>query len=488
MIYRNLEGKFGAVVEDIKECHTEGQPVLVGTISIQNSEKLSKMLTRFGIKHNVLNAKHHDKEAEIIAQAGRKHAVTIATNMAGRGVDIMLGGNPEAMTISELGPDAPEDIYNKTLEKNKALCNAEKEEVIALGGLYILGTERHESRRIDNQLRGRAGRQGDPGLSRFYLSMEDDLMRIFGGERMGAMMDRLNLETDEAIQHPWLSKAIAKAQKRVEDYNFSIRKTLLEYDDVMNQQRQTVYNIRRELLEGKDVYDRIIDMIDQSVSGIVDEMLPDKIEPRPGTHSSFEEKVMQQFGIEFNWEPFEGLTTTPDEVGKILFEEAEKIYQNKETEYGKELTQQIVRYLMLQNLDTLWKEHLLQMDHLKEGIGLRGYGHKDPLSEYKKEGFGLFQQMIYQFSVDMVERIMRVQVKFDDGEQVSTESLAARGGTVKMGHSEFSPFSKSGPMSAGNQPARPQKQQTVVNEGPKVGRNDPCPCGSGKKYKKCCGS
>ncbi len=493
VIYKTEEAKFKAAVEDIKECHKRGQPVLVGTISIERSERIANMLGRFGVKHNVLNAKHHEKEAEIIAQAGRKGAVTIATNMAGRGVDIMLGGNPEGLAHLKAGQDAPEEEFNKIFAEYKTKCAAEHDEVVGLGGLYVMGTERHESRRIDNQLRGRSGRQGDPGLSRFYLSLEDDLLRVFGGDRIKGLMERLGMQEDEVIEHPWLSRAIANAQKKVEDHNFSIRKHILEYDDVMNQQRTTVYGLRRELLAGEDCKDKVLNMIDRVISGIVDGFVPDKIDIDEFESKPFEEKVRAQFGFEFSIANLPADKHTRDGVGEELFNFATKFYDEKEKEYSPGVMRHVERFIVLSNLDTLWKDHLLQMDHLKEGIGLRGYGQKDPLLEYKKEGFGMFAGMMDRFAADVVEKVFKVQIRKEadakslevSRSQPVTEQHGATN-AFAVGRTAAQALSEAGPMAAGNRPGQ-AKQVTIKNEGPKVGRNDPCPCGSGKKYKKCCG-
>jgi preprotein translocase subunit SecA len=501
VIYKTEKSKFNAVVEEVKECNSRGQPVLVGTISIDKSERLSTMLSRFGVKHNVLNAKYHEKEAEIIAQAGRKGAVTIATNMAGRGVDIILGGYAEGLTKMALGPEArPEDEQFKALlAKNKEACAREHEEVVAAGGLRIIGTERHESRRIDNQLRGRAGRQGDPGSSRFYLALQDDLLRVFGGERISGLMGRLGMGEDEVITHPWLSRAIANAQKRVEDHNFDIRKHILEYDDVMNQQRTTVYGLRRELLEGADCRDKVLDMTDQMVSAIVDEFVPSNIDPDSFEHKSFEDKILNQFGFGFRLSDVKGEKITQDDVGNALYQAAVDFYEEKEKVYGAPMMRHIEKFIVLSTLDALWKDHLLQMDHLKEGIGLRGYGQKDPLLEYKKEGYAMFAAMMQTFAEDVVQKVYRVQVKQEQVEQVSRLEVQRRRQPIQEQHADMGAFAAHaagggaeaalqahGVMAPSNRPD--QVHHTVKHEGPVIGRNDPCPCGSGKKHKKCCGA
>jgi preprotein translocase subunit SecA len=422
--------------------------------------------------------------------------------MAGRGVDIVLGGNPEGLTKMKLGKDcdsaSPE--YKDLLAKYKEQCAKEHEEVVALGGLRILGTERHESRRIDNQLRGRAGRQGDPGSSRFYLSLEDDLLRIFGGDRIKGLMERLGMGEDEVIEHPWLTKAIANAQKKVEDHNFSIRKHILEYDDVMNQQRTTVYGLRRELLGSEDCKEKVLELSDQMVSSIVDELVPDSVDKDTFDAKPFEERIKNVFGFEF---PVGGLNSekmTREEVGGSLFDASLKFYDGKEAAFGAPILRHIEKFIILSTLDALWKDHLLQMDHLKEGIGLRGYGQKDPLLEYKKEGFAMFVAMMERFAEDVVQKAFRVQVRQEQVSQMANLEIAKKRQQMSEGRANINAFAANraaaqgasaalqaeGVMAASNRPEI--VQGTVVHQGPKVGRNDPCPCGSGKKYKRCCGA
>jgi preprotein translocase subunit SecA len=483
-IYKTEEAKFKAAVETIKELHAKGQPVLVGTISIEKSERLSTMLKRFGLPHHVLNAKHHEREAEIVAQAGRRSAITISTNMAGRGTDILLGGNPVFLARSKVGPEGTPEEHAAAVEEFKAICAAEKQDVISAGGLFILGTERHESRRIDNQLRGRSGRQGDPGASRFFLSLEDDLLRIFGGERISGLMERMGMTEEDEIEHPWLTRAIANAQKKVEAHNFQIRKNLLEFDDVMNQQRKTVYGRRREILTSASNKDMVFDMIDQMVTQIVEEYVPEKFDaefdPKP-----LEERVLAAFNMPFAFAEVPAEKRTQDELGGLLYERVTAYYDEREARNGPEIMRRIETILLLQTLDTLWKDHLLSMDHLREGIGLRGYGQKDPLLEYKKEGFLLFRNMMNQFVADMVQKVFRVQVTTE--ESVTRAAAATRqGAPVRAEHVEASAFDARGPAEARGDFGR--RTETVRREVPKVGRNDPCPCGSGKKYKKCHGA
>jgi len=462
IIYKTEAAKFNAIVEQVRQSHATHQPVLVGTISIEKSERLSQLIDRFGIPHHVLNAKQHAREAEIVAQAGRKGAVTIATNMAGRGTDILLGGNPEFLARAKVGSEATEESYQNTLPHFRTLCAQEKEEVLKAGGLLIIGTERHESRRIDNQLRGRSGRQGDPGRSQFYLSLQDDLLRIFGGEKISGLMERMGMQENEEIQHPWLSRAIANAQRKVEAHNFQIRKNLLEFDDVMNQQRTTVYRRRREILEGKENRNLFFDMIDESITAIIEECVPDRLD-ETFDPQLLEERVTARFNMPFVFREIPAEKRTQDAIGSALYERVIAHYEEREKQNGLQVMRHIERILMLQTLDGLWKDHLLQMDHLKEGIGLRGYGQKDPLLEYKKEGFFLFREMMRRLTSDVVEKLFRVQVTSEESvarAEAQTRQAASAGG----GLSQPSPSGSS-----------------------KVGRNDPCPCGSGKKYKRCHG-
>ncbi|MBW1836321.1 MAG: preprotein translocase subunit SecA [Deltaproteobacteria bacterium] len=436
VIYKTREEKFEAALDEISELNEKGQPVLVGTISIDVSEGLSKKLKKKGIKHTVLNAKNHEKEAEIIAMAGQKGAVTISTNMAGRGTDIVLG-----------------------------------EKVTERGGLHILGTERHESRRIDNQLRGRSGRQGDPGSSRFYLSLEDDLLRIFGGERIGGIMEKLGMEKGEPIEHNLISKAIENAQSKVEGHNFDIRKQLLEYDDVMNQQREVIYKQRREALAGKDSKASIEDMIMEKAEEIADLFADEKALPEDWDIKGLDEAVFKQFNFRLDGlkkEIPEGLTG--DGLAQLIYESALKVYKEKEAVIGAEDFRNLERIIMLQTVDNLWKDHLLSMDHLKEGIGLRGYAQQNPLIVYKKEGFEMFQEMIARVKEEVVGILFRIQIaepeRMDILRQPQEQDLVF-----------------SGADGAGETKKKPVKRTEK-----KVGRNAPCPCGSGKKYKKCCGA
>ncbi len=469
VVYRTKKEKFEAVVAEIEECHRRGQPVLVGTISIEDSEKLSRMLKRRGVPHHVLNAKYHEKEAEIVAQAGRKGAVTISTNMAGRGTDIMLGGNPVFLARAEADPNEDPEGYEAALAKYKEICAKEKEEVIALGGLHIIGTERHESRRIDNQLRGRAGRQGDPGSSRFYVSLEDDLMRIFGSERISGLLTKLGLQEGEDIQHPWITKAIENAQKKVEAHNFDIRKHLLEYDDVMNKQREAIYRWRREVLGAEDLTDEIKEMAAAVAEGLVADRCPAEEPPEKWDLQGLRELLFKQFHIQLEASD-DDLQALKDKLSDHVVERVLARYDQKLEEFGPDMAGRLQKYVLLQSIDAHWKDHLLSMDHLKEGVGLRGYAQENPLVVYKKEGYELFMSMRDRIEEDVLQKLFLIQiVREEEAREIEQPSRPAR---MVLSH--------------GSRPAA--AQGPVRREGPRVGRNDPCPCGSGKKYKKCCGA
>lgn len=424
LIYGTEREKFKAVVDEIKELYEEGRPVLVGTTSIEKSEKLSHMLKKAGIPHSVLNAKHHAKEAEIIAQAGQKGKVTISTNMAGRGVDIILGNG-----------------------------------IAELGGLHVIGTERHESRRIDNQLRGRAGRQGDPGSSRFYLSLEDDLLRLFGGERLSSVMQRLGMRGGEPIEHKWVTKAIENAQRRVEAHNFEIRKQLLEYDDVMNEQRKTIYRQRREAMEG-NLKESILAMIEDQINTLVEMHCPKDAHPEDWDKNGLKQDIFHLFSLKVDLNH----RADTEKVKEEILKEVYKVYEKKESLIGKENVRFLEKYIMLQVVDTLWKDHLAAMDCLREGIGLRGYGQKDPLQEYKREGFAMFSELMERISRETLANLFRVEIR-DEG---LTALKPQRPSEMQLSHGEV-------------------KRKPYVRKKKKIGRNDPCPCGSGKKYKHCCG-
>ncbi|MFH2125836.1 MAG: preprotein translocase subunit SecA, partial [Pseudomonadota bacterium] len=407
-VYRTQAEKYEAAVQEIKELHTKGQPVLVGTVSVERSEMLGAKLKRLGVPHTVLNAKHHAKEAEIVSQAGRKGAVTISTNMAGRGTDIVLGGNPEAMAIKDADPKQEPEAYAQALNKYKAQCAAEREEVLAAGGLHILGTERHESRRIDNQLRGRSGRQGDPGSSRFYLSLEDDLLRLFGSDRIKGIMGKLGMEEGEPIEHGLISKAIENAQRKVEGRNFEIRKQLLEYDDVLNKQREVIYAQRRMAMTGDGVHDSVLEMMDELAEQVVDAYADDHVPSAEWDAKGLTDAVGNNFGFI----PDLGDMQEHDAESLIqkVSDQAKELYSRKFDTYGQETMDQLERWILLDRVDSLWKDHLLNMDHLKEGIGLRGYGQKDPLREYQREGYEMFAQMVDRIKSETVGALMRVQI------------------------------------------------------------------------------
>ncbi len=473
LIYRSAKEKWTAVAEELADCHHRGQPTLVGTISIETSELLSRLLKRKGIPHVVLNAKYHEREASIVAQAGRKGTVTLATNMAGRGTDIVLGGNPVALARSEVDPAENAQAYEEALERYKKACEAERQEVLEAGGLHILGTERHESRRIDNQLRGRSGRQGDPGSSRFYLSLEDDLMRIFGSERMKGFIGRGMVE-GEPIEHRMVTKAIERAQKQVEGRNFEVRKHLLEYDDVMNKQREAIYELRKDILSGREGTEYVLRTAEDIIGYIIQTHCPEKADPRDWNLSEIRTDALAYFGIDLNQSDLEIEEMGVEEIEEALVSAVKAKYGEKEERYGEEIMHTFERYVLLREVDQAWKDHLLALDHLKEGIGLRGYGQRDPKQEYKKESYEIFQQMKEHIEDSVVKKLFLF-------EPVSAEQLAAqhRRRQAPPADMRFSAPFKS---------AQRQKPQTMVRKGEKVGRNDPCPCGSGKKYKKCCGS
>ena len=444
LIYRTEQEKFDALIEEIRDCNKSGQPVLVGTISIEKSEQLSHHLKKHGIKHNVLNAKHHEKEAEIIAQAGQCKAVTLATNMAGRGTDIVLG-----------------------------------EGVSELGGLHITGTERHESRRIDNQLRGRSGRQGDPGSSRFYLSLEDDLMRIFGSEKISGIMEKLGMEKGQPIEHPMVSKAVANAQKKVEAHNFDIRKHLLEYDDVMNKQREVFYGLRREILNNKNHREMLLEMAEELVDELLNDIASEKIYPEEWDIQALDDYLMRQFSVQIKKQEetlvigdgrhIDLENCDREKLHNAVMDSVECCYATKEKGIDPNMMRQLEKMIMLQFVDNLWKDHLLGMDHLKDGVGLRGYAQKNPLTEYKKEGFEMFSKMMHQIREGVTEYLFKVQI--EEGSEYPAEQNQSKKLVEHRGvSSEESP------------------QPTVRRDYKKVGRNDPCHCGSGKKFKKCHGT
>ncbi len=480
IIYRTEREKYNAVVDEIKELYEKGRPVLVGTISIEKSEKLSTLLKRQGIPHVVLNAKYHAKEAEIVAQAGRKKAVTIATNMAGRGTDILLGGNPEFLTLQSLrekGLDAatmPQEEYERIHRHWVDVCPREHDEVVALGGLHILGTERHEARRIDNQLRGRSGRQGDPGSSRFYLSLEDDLMRIFASDRISGIMQSLGMDEGVPIESKLITRQIERAQKQVEARNFEIRKHLLEYDDVMNKQREAIYAIRRDLLEGADQREYVLELANDILMDLLEKYTPREKSPDNWDLEGLGVGVRNQFGYDLAQLGLNPREITYPELAEALPGKIRAIYEDKEKRFGTEYIRFQERMIMLQVLDMQWKDHLWSLDHLKEGIGLRGYGQRDPLIEYKKESFGMFEELRARMEEETIrflylfEPIGREEQEARDREREEARRKAQRDLNLVYSGGDGTPA-------------------TAKKEQAKVGRNDPCPCGSGLKYKKCHG-
>jgi len=532
IVYRTEAEKWRNAAKDIAERHKTGQPVLVGTISVEKSEKLSSILKKMGVRHEVLNAKNHEREAYIVAQAGRLGAVTVSTNMAGRGTDILLGGNPEFLAQEEaLKVRAAETIpaelsstiadthfyyfirgdlhYRVRIEdwkdlyaRFKAQCEAEHEKVVAAGGLCIIGTERHESRRIDNQLRGRAGRQGDPGESRFYLSLQDDLLRIFGGDRIQNLMLRLGMEEDVPIESRLITRRIEAAQKAVEAQNFSIRKHVKEYDDVMDKQRKAVYGLRRQLLEGRDMKERLFEIVDGILASLIDSRCPEGLDPYKWDLIGLQTDINSQFGVKIL--PAEIQQFSRLEMEEYILEKLRRRYDEKETLVGLEVMRETERMVWLSVIDQQWKDHLLSMDHLKEGIGMRAYGQKDPLIEYKKEGFRLFQEMMDRIEDETVRFLFFLQPVTERPRTVIEEQWESDGNgrppedghDRKAAQSSFVDLTRNLQRKkerelemlqfAGGEASSAPKTQVI--KGAKVGRNDPCPCGSGKKYKKCCGA
>ncbi|MBI3318580.1 MAG: preprotein translocase subunit SecA [Candidatus Omnitrophica bacterium] len=515
VVFKTEREKFQAVVEEIAHLHASGRPVLVGTVSIEKSERLSELLKRKGVPHHVLNARYHEQEAQIVAQAGRHQAVTIATNMAGRGTDILLGGNPDFLAAAEIqrrvdgDPELqlPAEEVARIREQMQAQVQKEHDQVVSLGGLHVLGTERHESRRIDNQLRGRSGRQGDPGSSRFYLSLEDELIRIFGENRL-LEWTKAAIPEGEAIEHPWLTRAIETAQKRVELHNFEIRKRLLEYDNVMNRQREVIYKERRNVLEGRDLKEKILEMVEEAAEGLLLRFAPDHQDPEEWDLQGLKGSAGNSFGIELQLEE----APAPSGKGRKridredweekLKEAAHQAYESREAALGKDQMRRLEQWVFLQVIDSKWKEHLYAMDHLREGIGYRVYGQQDPLVEYQHEAFEMFTGMVQSVRSELVELIFRIQ-------PVGLQQAAgAEGGAATVlwpaarifeptafVHPEAPSAAVQAP-SALNPPSEsplglPVEEglrEPVRRDHPKVGRNDPCPCGSGKKYKKCHGA
>jgi len=515
VVFKTHREKLEAAADEIQELHRLGRPVLVGTTSIEKSEELSNHLRRRGVIHQVLNAKpqYAEREAEVVAQAGRFKAVTISTNMAGRGTDILLGGSPKFMStdlvrrgeVSREGLDPAEyetilvevrdmqrhglletddpESYAAALLKMRKQTEAEHRKVVELGGLHIVATERHEARRIDNQLRGRAGRQGDPGSSRFFLSLEDDLLRLFAQERIGKIMDKLGMPEGEPIEHPWVSKAIETAQKRVEAHNFEIRKHLLQYDDVMNTQRKLIYSERKQLLEGEEIREVVDGMIEEALDAILATYTDETTYPENWDMGGLVEAGKRQFDLEVSWTKAEIESLTGQLLRDELLEKTRKARQEKETQIGSDMMRYLERMIMLQVVDSQWKDHLLAMDHLKEGIGLRGYGQKDPLLEYKREGLEMFEAMEVRIATETVQFLMKVQVAVEPEGSGEASRLAGR--ALQPAGSSGRSRSRDGAL---GRSLRPAAAPAIAATRAKVGRNEPCPCGSGKKYKKCCGA
>jgi preprotein translocase subunit SecA len=494
LVYKTVQAKFKAIVDEIEHWHGVGRPVLVGTISIERSEILSDMLSRRGIKHQVLNAKHHEKEAEIIAQAGRLGAVTIATNMAGRGTDILLGGNPEFLARQRLrqkgvsddvelqvtGTDEPEDpqaeaaraMFQGFLAECNAETDAEKKQVLAAGGLHVIGSERHESRRIDNQLRGRSGRQGDPGSSRFYVSLEDDLMRLFGSERVSSIMERLGWEDDQPIEHGQITRTIENAQRKVEAYHFDIREQVLKYDDVLNKQREVIYEMRRHVLNGEDMRARVREMMEQAVSTMVTQTCSDKVHHEEWDRNGLIELLKDLVAADPGLSADDVHLPDAEDVKEIVLEKVDAAYAARESMLSSEQMRELERMILLHVVDAKWMDHLRNMEDLRQGIGLRAYAQQDPLLEYQFESFEMFQAMMHAVRDDVLRYLFRVQITNQDAverERAERQRAAERLLRVSADQDE-------------GQRVQPRRVET------KVGRNDPCPCGSGKKYKRCCGA
>ena len=480
-VYMNEHDKWEAICKEIQTCHAKGQPILVGTVSIEKSELLSSLLTKKGIRHEVLNAKNHAREALIIAEAGSKGAVTIATNMAGRGTDIKLGGNPEFRARRKVGTEASNDQFETALQKEKIQWQQDYEEVKSLGGLYIIGTERHESRRIDNQLRGRSGRQGDPGRSKFYISLDDDLMRLFGGEKMKMMMSRLGMPNGEPILHPWLTKGIEGAQTKVEERNFEIRKHLLEYDDVLNEQRNFIYEQRDAILADENLKERVLTTAEETIEDFIDEYNNDSKKRDSSAFAELQDKLKSVFNI-----------VLPSDIDKSNLKDSildmmKKDIEEKENLAGKQNLNMFIRYQYVQDIDKKWLDHLEVLEGLREAVHLRSYGSKNPLTEYKIDGFNIFYEMLDKIRLDIASRVFKVKVQ--SGEEASARRTGSQR-QMNAQHNTFGAFDGNSAMAkAASSPMAAKgrgETVTVVRTAPKVGPNDPCPCGSGKKYKKCC--
>ena len=481
LVYLSAKEKFDAIIEDIKDCHERGQPVLVGTTSIETSEYLAQLLDKGKIKHQVLNAKQHEREAQIVAEAGRAGGVTIATNMAGRGTDIVLGGSLEA-DLAALGEQSGADAEQQVREE----WQRRHDQVLAAGGLHVIGTERHESRRVDNQLRGRSGRQGDPGSTRFYLSLEDNLMRIFASDKVKVLMQKLGMQAGEAIEHPWVTRAIENAQRKVEGHNFDIRKQLLDYDDVANDQRKVIYEQRNEIMSSDDVSETIQAIRADVVNGLIDTYVPPQsLEDQwdiPGL-----EEALEQFGLQLPVKQWleDDHDLHEETLRQRILQAAEQTYAEKEAQTGAAVMRHFEKAVMLQVLDSMWKDHLAAMDHLRQGIGLRGYAQKNPIQEYKRDAFEMFGQLLDKIKHEVISVLTRVKVRAEEDVQAVEEQRRSQA-PMQFEHAQATAMAAGG--GEMGQADEPEETHTpFVREGRKVGRNEPCPCGSGKKYKQCHG-
>ncbi|MEM8959248.1 MAG: preprotein translocase subunit SecA [Pseudomonadota bacterium] len=488
-VYRTAREKYEAIVEQIGDAHKRGQPVLVGTTSIEKSESLAEMLKKTGIPHNVLNARQHEKEAQIVADAGKPGAVTIATNMAGRGTDIQLGGNVEMKVLEALADD-PEAHPDELRAKIEAEHATDKQKVLEAGGLYVLATERHESRRIDNQLRGRSGRQGDPGRSSFFLSLEDDLMRIFGSDRLDKMLGKLGMKEGEAIVHPWVNKSLEKAQAKVEGRNFDIRKQLLKFDDVMNDQRKVIFGQRMEIMEAEDVSDIVRDMRQQVVDDLIDEYMPKNTYADQWNTEGLYAAVLEKLGIDLPviaWAEEEGVDD--EDIRERLYKEADEFMAKKAVDFGPENMRNIEKQMLLQTIDSKWREHLLRLEHLRSVVGFRGYAQRDPLNEYKNESFQLFQGLLDGLRTEVTEKLSRIRPLSKEEQEEMVRQLVAQQQMAAAAAAPKAP--KPAPVGAGAEMPDGAQAEGFVESDPTTwgnpGRNDPCPCGSGKKFKHCHG-
>ena len=487
VIYLNENDKFEALCTEISEAYKRGQPVLVGTVSIEKSELISKLLTKRGVRHEVLNAKNHEREALIIAEAGAKGSVTIATNMAGRGTDIKLGGSPEMRAKKRTGTNPNPDYYEKVLAEEYAKWQSDYNEVKELGGLYVIGTERHESRRIDNQLRGRSGRQGDPGRSKFFLSLDDDLMRLFGGENLKNVMSKIGMRAGEPIEHPWINKSIEKAQTKVENRNFDIRKHLLEYDDVLNEQRSFIYEQRNAILEDENLIERIYATLEEFISEKFDEYSSSSKAEKEERARLIKDIFREKFAYTLTEEDFANIDKKnhEEEINEFV-EHFTKELKEKEALAGKENLNMFIRYQYLQAIDKKWLDHLENLESLREAVYLRSYGQKNPLTEYKLEGFDIFYSMLDDIRIEIASRLVRVQISTEEEAHASRQMRSIQGNAQHNSMGSFSGAGQGMGPTALSSRSRPENAQ-VVRTVPKVGRNEPCPCGSGKKYKHCCG-